>query len=611
MGRFTGLDRRESGSSTTVSTVSSPAPVENFDRGVMLTRLTQETFDLVVVGGGITGLGVALDAASRGLRVALIERDDFASGTSSKSSKLIHGGLRYLQQGEVRLVYEALYERQRLRRNAPHLVTVLPFMLPILTRDGLISRKIARALGSALWMYDITGGLRIGRLHRRIRKARASTYIPTIDTDRLASAYIYYDAQADDARLCLALARTAVDHGAVVVNYVAAENIVRNEDGSMAGIGVRVRISSSEANSDGPNTASANSETFCVRASVVVNAAGVWCDEVRRLESNIDVDTIRPAKGVHVTLPWSKVRNEIAVVIPVPKDRRSLFVIPWGPLPTGGFSHTYVGTTDTDYRGPLDDPQCTKDDIDYVVRALNASLKSDITAADITGVWAGLRPLVKQVNAPQGTGQSGKAARTADLSRRHLVQSSGDGVITVTGGKLTTYREMAEDTVDEVVDFLRQSSLTSRAPRCRTRRLRLHGAPQLRWWQRWRNHSSRYSHLFHRYGTEASVIEQMILERPDLGTTLIEGLPYLTAEVHFAVEHEMAMTLEDILSRRTRSLLFDRQASVDAATSVAQMVAPLLGWDDARLHQEIEAFRELCAHEQTAALIAEEELHSS
>lgn len=573
----------------------------------MLQRLAQESFDVVVVGGGITGLGVALDASTRGLRVALIERDDFASGTSSKSSKLIHGGLRYLQQGEVRLVYEALRERQRLRRNAPHLVTVLPFMLPILTRDGLISRKIARALGSALWMYDITGGLRIGRLHRRIRRNRARSYIPTIDSNRLASAYIYYDAQADDARLCLALARSAADHGAVVVNYVAAKEIVRHEDGSLAGVGVGVRHAPDAYGNGEPKDIS-----FLVRAPIVVNAAGVWCDEVRRLEQDVDVDTIRPAKGIHITVPWSKVRNEIAVVIPVPKDRRSLFVVPWGPLPGGGFSHTYVGTTDTDYQGPIDDPQCTKDDIDYVINALNAHLTSNITAADITGVWSGLRPLVKQVNSPEGSGRSGKAARTADLSRRHLVHTAGDGIITVTGGKLTTYREMAEDTVDAVLASstnMLSSTNSTVTRRCRTRRLHLHGAPRLGVWQRIKNRDPKHSHLYHRYGTDVSVVNEMIDEQPNLGTPLMSGLPYLAAEVVYAIRYEMAVTLEDILSRRTRTLLFDRQAASMAAQSVANVAAPLLGWNQSRIEQEVAAFLDLCAHEETAAGIAEEELH--
>lgn len=577
---------------------------ENFDREAMLARLASEEFDLVVVGGGITGLGVALDAATRGLRVALVERGDFAAGTSSKSSKLIHGGLRYLQQGEVRLVYEALHERQRLRRNAPHLVNVLPFMLPVLTRDGLISRKIARALGSALWMYDLTGGARIGRVHRRIRKSRARALIPTIDATRLASAYIYYDAQADDARLCLALARSAADAGAAVVNHVSAERILRSPDGSVTGLEVRAAYRRDDVHEVSP-------ESFVIRAPLVINAAGVWCDEIRRLDHHVPPaiaatsDTIRPAKGVHVTIPWSKVRNRIAVVIPVPKDRRSLFVVPWGPLPDGEFTHTYVGTTDTDYHGPLDDPRCTKDDIDYIVRALNANLSTEITSADITAVWAGLRPLVKQVNAAEGTGRSGKADRTADLSRRHLVQSAGDGIITVTGGKLTTYREMAEDTVDRAVLELRRIGPGVRHGRCRTRRHRLHGAARSASVPK----SSRGRHLYHRFGTDAADIETLIAAQPTLGETVIDGLPYVRAEIVYAVRHEMAITLDDVLSRRTRALLFDRQSALAAAPAVADIMADILGWDRERIVREIDAFTELCRHEESAALVSESELH--
>ncbi|MCU1367191.1 MAG: glycerol-3-phosphate dehydrogenase, partial [Ilumatobacteraceae bacterium] len=407
------------------TTNTSPAPT--LDRPTMLRRLADETFDIVVVGGGITGVGVALDAVSRGLRTALVERDDFASGTSSKSSKLVHGGLRYLQQGEIRLVYEALHERQRLRKNAPHLVTVLPFMIPILTRDGVVSRKIARVLGTSMWMYDLTGGWRIGKLHRRLKKAAAFAHLPTMPEARLASAYLYYDATADDARLCLTVARTAAELGAVVVNDCPVVSIVRNGVGSATGV-----------------TVDAGGTRIDVRATVVVNAAGVWSDDVRALAEATHPDSIRPAKGVHITVPWSKVRNDIAVVIPVPKDKRSLFVVPWGRLPDGTYQHTYVGTTDTDYAGPVDDPQCTRDDIDYVLRALNASVTTGITADDITGVWAGLRPLVK----------SGGSARTADLSRRHSITVDKAGVISVTGGKLTTYREMAEDTVDRALTAL-------------------------------------------------------------------------------------------------------------------------------------------------------------
>ncbi|MFM9084111.1 MAG: glycerol-3-phosphate dehydrogenase/oxidase, partial [Actinomycetota bacterium] len=303
-----------------------PSP-DRFSRPAVIARLDGAVYDVVVVGGGITGAGVALDAASRGLRVALFEKDDFASGTSSKSSKLIHGGLRYLQQGDVKLVYQALRERKRLRRNAPHLVKVLPFMIPILTKDGVVSKKIARALGSAMWMYDITGGWRIGRIHRRLSAKRAFAHLPTMDPDRLSSAYLYFDAEADDARLCLTVLRTAADLGADIANRVRVESI--------ESAGTEHRVTVLDAISGARHTVGARS---------VINAAGVWSDEVRAMDEGADPDTIRPAKGVHITVPWDKVRNDIAVVIPVPRDRRSLFVVPWIPNGDGTFRFTYVGT---------------------------------------------------------------------------------------------------------------------------------------------------------------------------------------------------------------------------------------------------------------------------
>lgn len=529
----------------------------------MLARLRDEEFDLVVVGGGITGCGVALDAAARGLRTALVERDDLAAGTSSKSSKLVHGGLRYLQQGDVRLVYEALRERQRVFRNAPHLVSVLPFMIPVLTKDGLLSRKIARAFGSALWMYDVTGGIRIGRVHRRVRAAKALSYMPTMPDERLAAAYLYYDAQADDARLCLEVARTAAERGATVVTRCSSTGVVRGDDGAIEGL----RVSTPEGDS------------FTVRCRAVVSATGVWADAVE----------IRPAKGVHVTVPWDKVRNRIAVVIPVPKDRRSLFVVPWGPRADGTFTHTYVGTTDTDFGGPLDDPQCTSDDIEYVLRALRANVTTEIGRDDITGVWAGLRPLVQTAD----TSKSG--ARTADLSRRHLVHEGADGVVTVTGGKLTTYREMAEDTVDVVMNRL------GRRGRSRTKRLRLTGAG--------RRPGRVDQHLWSRHGTRHSLIENLVRRDPSLGQPLVDGLPYLRAEAVHAVTDEMALGLDDVLSRRTRALLFDRAASRRAARSVAELIAPHLGWDTARIDAEVAAFHEICDHEEASALVTEAELH--
>lgn len=535
-----------------------------------LAKLKSQTFDIVVIGGGVTGLGVALDAASRGLSVALVERDDLASGTSSKSSKLIHGGLRYLQQGEVRLVYEALHERQRLKRNAPHLVQTLPFMIPILKRDGVVSKKIARALGSAMWMYDLTGGWRIGKFHRRLKADRAFLHLPTMQRERLGSAYVYYDAMADDARICVALARTAISHGAVISNYTAVGKILHDDNGATCGVQVTTH----------------DAETFDVKARIVINAAGVWSDEVLTTDLGYDPDSIRPAKGVHLTVPWKKVRNDIAVVIPVPGDKRSLFLVPWISNFDGTYQYTYVGTTDTDYRGSIDDPQCTSTDIDYVLKALNAAVTTDVTRDDITAVWSGLRPLVKSVSGEKIN------SRTADLSRRHKVAATKSGMITVTGGKLTTYRKMAEDAVDQAL-----LSLDKKA-RCKTKGLPLIGASS----KNVKNSDARDQHLFSRFGSESQIIRDLIKQDESLKEQLIPGLPYLRAEAVFAVTHEMAITLDDILSRRTRSRIINRRATVANARNVAELIAPFLGWSEQEINNQVLAFANSCSLEDEASV---------
>jgi glycerol-3-phosphate dehydrogenase len=543
----------------------------DFDRAAGLDRLVDGTFDVLVVGGGITGVGVALDAASRGLRTALVERDDLASGTSSKSSKLIHGGLRYLQQREIRLVYQALRERQILRRTAPHLVHVLPFLIPIFTKDGLISRRLARAMGSAMWMYDFTGGLRIGKLHQRLTTDQAMAHMPTLRRDRLAGGYLYYDAQADDARLVLTVARTAaLDHGATIVNRAALRGITKDVEGTVTGA-----------------TVEADGRTIDVAASIIVNATGVWSDDVRALDEGTHPDSIRPAKGVHITVPWDLVRNDIAAVIPVPKDKRSVFVVAWG-------DSTYIGTTDTDYEGDVDAPMCTRDDVEYLLRAINGAIEGTITPDDITGTWAGLRPLVK----------SATTARTADLSRRHRVTARDSGVISINGGKLTTYREMAADTVDTVVDHLGDRAPRGLARRSRTRKLALRGAagyeaakatvvPGLS--------AQQVEHLVGRHGGEARVLFAMVEATPDLAQPLVEGLPYLRAEAVYAARHEMVATVDDVLSRRTRARLLAAEASAAAADDVAALVGPELGWTEDEQRAQVDAYRTSVIAELTAA----------
>ena len=557
---------------------------DGFDRAANLRRLADERFDVLVVGGGITGAGVALDAASRGLRTALIERDDFASGTSSKSSKLVHGGLRYLQNGDIRLVYEALAERQRLRKNAPHLVKILPFLIPIFSKDGLINPKVARALGSAMWMYDLTGGARIGKIHKRLRKDEAVAYMPTLPPERLAGAYLYYDAQADDARLTLTIARTAaLEFDAVIANGCRVTGFLKDGHGKLTG---------AEVEADGLG--------FTIQAAAVVNATGVWADDVRALDEGTHPDSIRPAKGIHITVPWSKVQNSIAVVVPVPKDKRSVFVVPWGGT-DGDHEFTYIGTTDTDYDGSLDDPQCTSDDIAYLLKAINFSVTTQIGESDILGTWAGLRPLVK----------SASSGRTADLSRNHRVAPSASGMVSITGGKLTTYREMAADTVDAVMDVLGRDATRAVSRHTRTKRLHLRGADGYAAGRASANGDPVLLHLLDRYGDEARSVLALADGDPALREPLVAGLPYLRAEALYAARHEMVRSVDDVLSRRTRARLLARDASARAADDVARLLAPELGWDDAEQRRQVAAYLEIAERERASAGLPETVLEAA
>ena len=557
---------------------------DGFDRANNLRRLADERFDVLVVGGGITGAGVALDAASRGLRTALIERDDFASGTSSKSSKLVHGGLRYLQNGDIKLVYEALAERQRLRKNAPHLVKILPFLIPIFSKDGLINSKIARAMGSAMWMYDLTGGARIGKIHKRLNRAEAVEYMPLLPAERLAAAYLYYDAQTDDARLTLTIARTAaLEFDAVIANGCGVTGFTKDGAGHINGAQVE-----------------ADGNSFSISAASVVNATGVWADDVRALDEGTHPDSIRPAKGIHITVPWAKVQNKIAVVIPVPKDRRSVFVVPWGGT-DGDYEFTYIGTTDTDYEGSLDDPQCEPADIEYLLKAINFSVTSPITQTDILGTWAGLRPLVK----------SATSGRTADLSRSHRVARSESGLVSITGGKLTTYREMAADTVDEAIDVLGRAATKHAQRRSRTKRLHLRGADGYESARASAGADATLLHLLDRYGDEAPSVLALADSDPALRTALIPGLPYIKAEVVYAARYEMAQSVDDVLARRTRARLLARDASASVAAEVAALLAPELGWDTAEQAAEVTRYQDLVIRERAAAHLPETALEAA
>ena len=543
-----------------------------FERAAALDRLASgERFDILIIGGGITGVGCALDAASRGLRVALVERDDFASGTSSKSSKLVHGGLRYLQQKEFRLVYEALAERQILRKNAPHLVRILPFLLPVFKgKDNLFDKRIARIVGTSMWMYDLTGGARIGKLHEKLTPAESQGHVATLRADRIAYSYLYYDARADDARLTLTIARTAALHGAALANYTKVVAL-RKDNGKCVGA-----------------TVEADGRSFEINATVVVNATGVWSDTIRALDEGKHPASIRPAKGMHITVPWAKVRNNIAAVVPVPKDKRSVFVVPWGDDGSGNPQFTYVGTTDTDYEGSLDDPQCTAEDIEYCLRAINFSTTANLTENDVVGSWAGLRPLVK----------AAVDGRTADLSRNHSVRASASGVITVTGGKLTTYRRMAKDTIDDAVDLL------GREVKSDTKHLALIGTVG------WDN-TGLNDHMVSRFGSLGNDVQTLARTTPALAEPLVEGLPYSKAEAVYAVRTEMALTLDDVLSRRTRARLLARDASAHAADDVASLIGAELGWSSETQAKAVAEYRASVEHERTSASLPETALDAS
>ena len=512
----------------------------------------------------MTGAGVAVDAAHRGLRVALIDSGDIASGTSSKSSKMVHGGLRYLQQREFRLVYENLHERQRLLKNAPHLVRILPFLIPLFGKNGAVAKALVKGYSSALRLYDMTGGWRIGKKYRKVSRQQALRHLPTLNVERLVAGFLYFDARGDDARVALTLARTAADpFGAVVANYVKAIAFTHNEASRVDGVVVRDEISHEE---------------WRIQTKCVVNATGVWVNEIVELAAQTSSSTITPAKGVHISVPADRLPADVAAVLAVPGDRRSIFVVPFEEAP-----YTFVGTTDTPFDGDVDSPFCDAADVAYLLAAVNASTSSHLTTDDITGVWAGLRPLI----APK----DGKKIRerTADLSRRHQVNVTRDGMIHVTGGKWTTYRAMAEDAMKEVHKKVGRMKAT------RTTNLRLFGAPSRS--DNVKNLTGLELHLYQRFGTERHAILSMIDKDPSLAAEAITGLPYTKAELLYSAEHEMATSLTDILSRRCRAHIQDARATLSAAPEIAQLIAPAMHWTPDDVSREVTEFQSLIARE--------------
>ncbi|WP_175840432.1 glycerol-3-phosphate dehydrogenase/oxidase [Burkholderia contaminans] len=511
-----------------------------------LARLETDTFDVLIVGGGVTGAYAAFDASLRGLRVALVEKSDFASGTSSKSSKMVHGGLRYIEQGNLGLVRHSLLERQRLRRNARHLVQRLPFLFPVMEREGVFDARLAKAFESLLWTYDIAGGWREGILHQKLTKAEVLSHCPTFNETYLTGGFLYFDARVDDARLTLNLVRTAAFHGAAVANHARVVELTRDGHGKVDGAMVH-----------------ADGRERRVRARVVVMATGVWLrDWTGARKGDTAALQVRPAKGVHVAIPWLKIRNDCTVTIPVPGRNRRATITRWGNV-------SYLGTTDEDYDGDLDDVHCTRQELDFLLEGARSALKVDLNADDVVGSIAGCRPLV----GPPG-------GKTIEMKRNHEIHVAPDGLVTIVGGKLTTSRHMAEQTIDTV------GKLLGRRTRCRTKSAYLLGAagydPQAIVAS-----GGLAAHLGERYGTEARFVGDLADAAPSLLAPIVEGLPYSEAEVLYAVRHEFARSVDDVLLRRTRARLMARDASARAAPRVGAILKAELGLSDAAVASQV------------------------
>jgi glycerol-3-phosphate dehydrogenase len=515
------------------------------DREEMLGRLGEGAWDLIVVGGGATGLGVAVDAQTRGYRTLLVEQRDFAQGTSSRSTKLVHGGVRYLRQGKVSLVVEALRERGLIFRNAPHLVRDLAFVVPRYRWwEGPF-------YGAGLKLYDrLAGELKLGP-SRLLDPLQTLAQIPNVETHHLLGGVVYHDAQFDDARLALALAQTAADHGAALLNYLRVEGLIKSA-GQVEG----VRVVDEESG-----------QVHEARGRAVVNATGVFADHLRRLDEPSVRPLLVPSQGVHLVLGAGFLPGEAAIMVPRTDDGRVLFAIPW-------LGRVLVGTTDTPVPCPELEPRPLAEEVGFILRHAARYLRRDPTRADILSCFAGQRPLV----------QGGRSRASKKVGREHAVLVSPSGLVSVIGGKWTTYRRMAQDAVDAAALV---GGLPARP--CATEDLRLHG------WVAREELGIAWEDPLRQYGAERGKVEALIASGAAWAQPLHPRLPYLLGQVAWAAREEMARTLEDVLSRRTRSLLLDARASVEAAPAVAQVLARELGRGEGWIKGQVEEYARLAA----------------
>lgn len=511
------------------------------NRDQMVAALDDGPFDVLVIGGGASGLGVAVDAQTRGYRTLLLEKYDFAKGTSSRSTKLVHGGVRYLQQGNVSLVFEALRERGLLCQNAPHLVGDLGFVVPRYKWwEGPF-------YGVGLKVYDrLAGKLNIAP-SRVLDRKETIARIPNVETEDLLGGVIYHDAQFDDARMAFTLAHTAADHGAVVLNYVSVVGLMKDSDQV-----VGVRAVEQETGRE-----------LEIRAKVVVNATGVFADEVRRMDVPESEVTIAPSQGVHLVIDRAFQPSDTAIMVPHTDDGRVLFVIPW-------HGRVLVGTTDTAVDHPEIEPRPLPEEIDFILRNAGRYLERDPVEDDVLSYFAGLRPLF------HGGGERGG---TKSISREHSVIVSDSGLVTLVGGKWTTYRKMAEDTVDDAV-------MVAELPesKCITEDLRLHG------WMARDDPARPHEGHMDMYGSDFRDVRALLETDPGLAAPLHPDLPYASGQVVWAVRKELARTIDDVLARRTRSLLLNARAAIEAAPAVAEILAAELGRDRGWIDAQVDEF---------------------
>jgi glycerol-3-phosphate dehydrogenase len=505
------------------------------------------TWDMVVIGGGATGVGVALDAASRGYSVCLLEQSDFGKGTSSRSTKLVHGGVRYLKQGNISLVREALHERSLLLKNAPHVVRDLPFIIPC------PNQWQAFFYGTGLKVYDLLAGKdNLDRSHR-LRRSQVLQRIATLNPRTCAAGILYHDGQFDDARLLVNLAQTASQQGATLINYARVTGLSKASDGKVSGVRWTDLESGRELES---------------QARVVINATGPFCDAVRRLDEAAATPMVAASQGIHLVLPKRFLPGDTAMMVPKTSDGRVVFLIPW-------HDRAVLGTTDTGIDNVPLEPTPQSNEIEFLLETVAEYLESPPRREDILSVFTGIRPLV--VAAP--------GARTSQLSRDHTVSVSPSGLLTITGGKWTTYRKMAEDCVNQAAEL---GGLQRQA--CRTHTLRIAGAPAAN------GTSADVPTEFHIYGTDQAQLDAIAASTPGAGQRLDERLVVTPAHVLWAVRSEMARSVEDVLARRTRSLFLDARAALAIAPRVAEIMAGELERDDAWQRDQMAAFTETAQH---------------